>query len=184
MVEGLPASCRPVGVFVDEATESILHQVQVAGIQVAQLHGKETPETCQTVRATGVEVWKAISVPRDEATASSIFKQIEPYAQVVDAVLLDAAPPKHTDATVTGGHGTSFDWSVLQTVQAEVAKSFRVPLWIAGGLTPENVASLLGTCQPDGIDISSGVEIGGRKSLNRIEDLRKAVKRHGDRKSS
>jgi phosphoribosylanthranilate isomerase len=79
----------------------------------------------------------------------------------VDTLLLDAYHPK-----AHGGTGKTLDWQSLQT--------FRVdrPWFLSGGLTPANVQTALKHIQPDGIDLSSGVEIApGNKDLNKVKQL-------------
>jgi phosphoribosylanthranilate isomerase len=119
-----------------------------------QLHGEESPQRCAELgRRTGLPLWKALRVrsPAD-------LEQINAYAGVVDAVLLDAWVPHQA-----GGSGKRLPLEWLQ--------GFRpvMPWWLAGGITPANGASILQVLaqqglSPQGLDASSGVEIApGRK---------------------
>lgn len=172
-------SCTAMGVFVDSSETEITQTLTQAGINGAQLHGRESPELCRRLKSLGLTVWKSVSVPlavgADEPTINRLLEHTCPYLTVVDGILLDAAPPKGVASAMTGGHGTSFDWSILPIIFERLRTQSTVPVWVAGGLTPENVSRLLETCSPDGIDVSSGVEVAGRKSTVRIHDMIEAV---------
>ncbi|MFD1676339.1 phosphoribosylanthranilate isomerase [Alicyclobacillus fodiniaquatilis] len=163
-------ACRSVGVFVDTPIDVIERTIEQSGIEVVQLHGNESVSDCAAVKQLGVDVWKALSVPLANADPTELLRKIEQYQAVCDALLLDAQPPK--DTTVTGGHGVSFDWRMLGVIEPYLNGR---PWWIAGGIHPDNVRKLLSVCRPTGIDISSGVETNGRKDLEKIQQLLKAV---------
>jgi phosphoribosylanthranilate isomerase len=116
-----------------------------------QFHGKETAERIAEVRARyALPVMKAVGV----ATAGDLAA-IERYAGVADRILLDAKPP--LDAAYPGGHGKTFDWSILG------AMPVHQPFLLSGGLTPENVAEAIRAIRGfgvtlAGVDVSSGVE--------------------------
>jgi phosphoribosylanthranilate isomerase len=128
-----------------------------------QLHGKETPERVAAIRAIiGVPVMKAIGV-----AAQSDLAALSGYT--VDRLLLDAKPPR--DATRPGGHGSVFDWTVLEGFSA--AK----PWFLSGGLEPKNVAEALKATHAPGVDVSSGVESApGQKDPARIFAFIEAVR--------
>ncbi|MCL6632866.1 MAG: phosphoribosylanthranilate isomerase [Alicyclobacillus herbarius] len=175
LVRSLPASCTAVGVMVDEDIDRIEAICERAELRHVQLHGRETPEFCRQLKTRGYTVWKALSVPdRVEGDlAVAMANRIRPFLDTVDGILLDAAPPARAQ-TVTGGHGRRFDWQVLPSL-ADLLGSKRPPLWIAGGIRPDNVGECLSLFVPDGLDVSSGVEVGGRKSPERIQALIQAV---------
>ena len=135
---------KTVGVFADAPLSEMADIARQAKLSHIQLHGQETLEQCQQLIAElpGIYLIKAIRV----RTAADLA-QAETYAPYVDALLLDAYHPHQL-----GGTGLTLDWQAL--------RSFRPPCpWmLAGGLTPENVPTALSTLQPDGIDLSSGVE--------------------------
>ncbi|MBX3522548.1 MAG: phosphoribosylanthranilate isomerase [Xanthobacteraceae bacterium] len=111
-----------------------------------QLHGSESPARVTELRARTVKpVMKAIPV----ASAADLAP-LASYEAVADWILFDAKAPK--DATRPGGHGRTFDWSVLANVKRGK------PLMLSGGINPENVASAIETVRPDAVDVSSGVE--------------------------
>ncbi|MBN9453065.1 MAG: phosphoribosylanthranilate isomerase [Bosea sp.] len=122
-----------------------------------QFHGRETPEqTTALRRAVGRPVMKALGIATGED-----LEAVAGYRNAADLILLDAKPPK--DATFPGGHGKTFDWGLL----ASLDPSQRFML--SGGLDPANVAQAIGITKPAGVDVSSGVESApGVKDPDRI----------------
>lgn len=159
-----------VGVFSDAPLDDILTTARAVSLDVIQLHGSESPETCETLQMAGYSVWKAISIPSGATLATDVFQQIELYRRVTDGLLFDTKPVD--GAMVTGGHGKTFDWRFLPQIQKAVGDE---PWFVAGGITPDNVKNLLTYATPHGIDVSSGVETSGRKDTARIAQLLKAV---------
>jgi phosphoribosylanthranilate isomerase len=150
-----------VGVFVDASVDEIVQVAAIARLTAIQLHGKESPQFCQQLRSVlpGLEIIKAFRVRSAETLA-----QTRSYEQHVDALLLDAYHPV-TDPGQFGGTGAIFDWTMLQSFRPDCA-------WLlAGGITPQNVAEAIAV-QPDGIDLSSGVEVSpGDKDLAAVARL-------------
>jgi phosphoribosylanthranilate isomerase len=146
----------------DEALAAIATQVMP---DFFQLHGKETPERAADIRSRfGIPVIKALPVaaPGDLAKASA-------YDGVAEMFLFDAAPA--AEAARPGGHGAAFDWQILN------GKSFTRPWFLAGGLTPENVARAIEVSGANMVDVSSGVESApGVKSESRIAAFVAAAK--------
>lgn len=136
----VPKSVQIVGLFVepdDRKLDEILSNVR---IDMIQLHGHESPDLISGIREmTDRPVMKALSIGTKDDLA-----QIELYAPHCDWLLLDAPG--------TGGGGKAFDWTLLENF-----KSPR-PWMLAGGLTPDNVASAIQKLHPTAMDVSSGVE--------------------------
>lgn len=146
ILAGLPL--RRVGVFVDAPAAEVRRAAAVAGLQVVQLHGGETPDDARAVRAEGGrEVWKAIR-PR---TAADFLAALERYGAAVDGILLDGWSP---DAP--GGTGSRFPWEEVAPLRRRVPRG--VKLIVAGGLDAQNVARAIALLDPDVVDVSSGVE--------------------------
>lgn len=122
-----------------------------------QLHGSESPARVVELRnRLARPMMKAIPV----AEAADL-DAVAAYAGAADRILFDARPPK--DATRPGGHGRTFDWSLL--ARLDHAK----PVMLSGGLDPENVAAAIRIVRPDAVDVSSGVETSpGVKDPRRI----------------
>jgi phosphoribosylanthranilate isomerase len=154
----LPVGTNTVGVFANESIESTISTVKQTGLNTVQLHGTESIEFCQQLRAALpqheiIKAWR-IRSPKD-------LDSILSYAKVVDALLLDAYHPQ-----ILGGTGQTLDWEQLASFQPEI------PWLLAGGLTPANVTTALSQLHPDGIDLSSGVEVSpGNKDLNLVAQL-------------
>lgn len=130
-----------------------------------QLHGKETPQRAAEIRTRfGVPLIKALPV-RDAADLT----RTGDYDETVDMFLFDA--PVAADATRPGGYGTAFDWRMLS------GRDFTRPWFLAGGLTPENVAGAIQVSGAGLVDVSSGVESApGLKSEGRIAEFVAAAK--------
>ncbi|MFQ5746024.1 MAG: phosphoribosylanthranilate isomerase [Gemmatimonadota bacterium] len=135
-----------VGVFVDRDAEKILALAGEIGFRVAQLHGGEPPEVCRRLRASGLEVWKALRPASREALADLADR----YAPDVDALLVEGF-----SASAAGGTGAGFPHEWLHGVPRAPG---RPRLVLAGGLTPEGVAAAVARVRPDVVDVSSGVE--------------------------
>jgi phosphoribosylanthranilate isomerase len=130
-----------------DADDRLIDAIE-AGIapDLHQLHGSETASRVREVRArTKKQVMKALPVANAEDLAP-----LSSYEAVADWILFDAKAPK--DATRPGGHGQTFDWSLLKNIKR--AK----PVMLSGGINPGNVAEAIAQVRPDAVDVSSGVE--------------------------
>lgn len=150
----VPPFVSRVGVFVNPGAGDVTRIAAYVGLDYVQLHGDESPEFC---RSLGCRVIKAFPVAKSED-----LDRAENYR--VDAYLLDTLAPG-----ARGGTGLTFDW--------RLAAGFRAgPLILAGGLTPENVAGAIEAVRPYAVDVSSGVETGGRKDPAKIKEFIRRVK--------
>jgi phosphoribosylanthranilate isomerase len=130
-----------VGVFVNPALDELAAAAQDEALTMIQLHGDEGPAFCQeAARRTGCKVIKALRV-----RSGADIRAAE--ADRTDFHLLDG----HLPGTA-GGTGERFDWELLAGRHSEV------PLILAGGLTPENVAEGVAAARPFAVDVASGVE--------------------------
>jgi phosphoribosylanthranilate isomerase len=143
----LPENVIRVGVFVDEGPAEVLRISREVGLDLAQLHGEETPEAVTALREAGVKVMKALRV---ESAAS--LEALDEYE--ADLFLLDA----HS-ARAQGGTGERFEWGVAKSLKG------RDNILVSGGLDPENVREAVEFFEPFGVDASSSLEDGpGRKN--------------------
>jgi phosphoribosylanthranilate isomerase len=145
----------------------VLAQVPLGLIQ---LQGTETPARCAAVRARfGRPVMKALGVAEAEDLEAA-----KAYEGPADRLLFDAKPPKGSDRP--GGNATSFDWKLLAGGRRPT-----VPWLLAGGLTPDNVATAIRRAAAPGVDVSSGVETGapGTKDPEKIRRFLEAARRAG-----
>ena len=150
----LDPKIKAVGVFVDEDIDQVEKLLKEGLIDIAQLHGKETPEYIRELkRRTGAEVIKAFAV-RNERDI------IEATDSPADLVLLDSPG---------GGTGAAFEWGMLTLVQR--------PFILAGGLNAGNVNEAIEMIDPYGVDVSSGIETDGVKDRNKMEAFMAAVRK-------
>lgn len=90
----------------------------------------------------------------------------------VDALLLDSGRPD-AETKILGGTGKTHDWNVSR----EIVRSVRVPVFLAGGITPENVEEAINVVQPYGIDVCTGVRTNGKLDIGKLERLIAGVRR-------
>jgi phosphoribosylanthranilate isomerase len=154
----LPPFIMRVGVFVNAPEDFVLRAIGGCNLTMLQFHGDEPPEFCTQF---GLMSMKAFRI-RDEKS----LEQIPNYQ--TDAYLLDAF-----SSTTLGGTGEKFNWDL-----AVEAQKFGKPIFLAGGLTPENVADAVKKVQPFGVDVSSGVEISpGKKDNAKLKAFIQAAKK-------
>ena len=154
--ELLPTIAK-VGVFVNPEEDLVQAAIARGGLNILQFHGEESSDFC---RQFGVMSMKAFRV-RD-TTSLAILSAYE-----TDAFLLDSYV-----AGKPGGTGELFNWDL-----AVEAKQFGKPIFLAGGLTPENVAAAVLHVRPFGVDVSSGVEERpGKKDHGKLKEFIAAVK--------
>ncbi|MGJ8559720.1 MAG: phosphoribosylanthranilate isomerase [Litorimonas sp.] len=142
LIVGVRAKTVAVTVDPDDA---LVDGIKTAGFTHIQLHGSETLARTAKIASRGLCVIKAMPV----ATADDVKLATE-YSGAADLLLFDAKPPK--GEIQRGGHGLSFDWSILRT--APTPKNFI----LAGGLTPDNVLEAATLTRASIMDVSSGVE--------------------------
>ncbi len=157
-----------VGVFVNEESAEVNRIVEYCRLDFVQLSGDETPAYCSQMKNP---IIKAIHISPNE-TGETINKKIKEYRDYLKyhnpVFLLDT----HSDSTY-GGTGQIFNWNLISGLPAEY------PIFIAGGLTPVNVGGLVKKYRPWGVDVSSGVETGGKKNILKIKTFIEAVKKAG-----
>ncbi len=159
IVGDLPPFVLPVGVFVNEAPWRVQHIMNDCGLALAQIHGDESPDYCESL---GCSVIRGIRL-RDRHTLVALA-EYKGRARVRGFVL-DA----FSDVAY-GGTGHTANWALA----AEAAQSFSCLL--AGGLTPENVREAIQTVRPYGVDVGSGVEvIPGKKDPVKVKAFIQAV---------
>jgi phosphoribosylanthranilate isomerase len=148
-----------VGVFAGNEPEEINEIVNECGIDLIQLSGGEPWSACMVANR---QVIKAVHVAPDD-DAADVLGRIETGSAM--AVMLD----KRSSAGF-GGLGETLDWDVAAQIAAAM------PVWLAGGLTPRNVADAVRTVRPWAVDVSSGVETEGAKDIAKIEAFVAAVR--------
>ena len=149
----LDPSIRAVGVFVNELPQIVAGYLEDGIIDIAQLHGQEDETYLRRLRfLTGEPVIQAFSVE----SAADLEKAEQSSA---DLILLDHG---------SGGTGGKFAWELLESVRRHYL--------LAGGITPDNVEEAVQRHHPFGIDVSSGVETGGKKDAGKIMEIVRRIR--------
>jgi phosphoribosylanthranilate isomerase len=150
-----------VGVFVDESIENVSRIVDEAGLDGIQLHGEETAEFCRRLKELCPQMFLI------KAVTAKGHAGVESAGYPADAIMIDAF-----DEKLRGGTGRVADWSIARDVARTVPR-----LFLAGGLSPENVADAIAAVDPFGVDVCSAVEAApGRKSAQRMSQFVDAVR--------
>jgi phosphoribosylanthranilate isomerase len=153
----LPPFVLRVGVFVNPPEELVTRALGECGLSLLQFHGDEPSDFCTQF---GLMSIKALRV-RDAHS----LKQLDNYG--TDAFLLDAY-----SKSGLGGTGEIFNWDL-----ALEAQKFGKPIFLAGGLTPANVAEAVKKVRPFAVDVSSGVESApGKKDAAKVKAFIQAVR--------
>jgi phosphoribosylanthranilate isomerase len=144
-----------VGVFRDDAPRRVVEVVYAAGLQAAQLHGRESPDDVKWVRERVPMVIKAFPAGDVRVSRAADFG--------ADVIMLDAPNP---------GSGQVFDWELV----GDLPEGQR--LLVAGGLDADNVASAVARMKPWGVDVVSGVEASpGLKDPMKVKAFVEAARR-------
>lgn len=158
MAEKLKARLSPriqaAGVFLNEELEIMAELANQNIIHMIQLHGQETEQTIKTLRSlTSAPIIQAFTMQ----TSDDINRA---EASSADLILLDSG----------SGTGTVFNWSLIR-------RRIKRPFFLAGGLNPENVSEAIRTLSPYGVDVSSGIEINGKKDRHKMEAFTASVRK-------
>src|SRR5688572_11110679 len=157
---------EPVGVFVNAAASAVCDVCREMPLNTIQLHGEKRPDWAELVIGLGdpnLAIIRAHSFGKRgiEAISDDLF---DASGDAADAVLVDASV-----TGMYGGTGQTIDWTRLAGFEKSVG---RVPLILAGGLTPENVAEAIRIVRPHAVDVASGVESSpGKKDPIKMRDF-------------
>ena len=153
----LSPEIQTVGVFVNEAPETVARLLNEDLLDIAQLHGQEDAAYIARLRSlTPKPLWQAFRV-EDAASLAAAARS------TADMVLLDSG---------AGGTGTVFNWKLLQ--------GFPRPYILAGGLDADNAADAVSRLHPDVVDVSSGIETAGRKDPAKMAAFVAAVRKQDE----
>lgn len=158
----LPPSVALVGVFVDPGIDDVMRTAENVGITAAQVCGLRNDQDWSLLPRT-IKIIRALTITTNTSTLNT--------ARIVgvDDYLADNGITGHP-----GGTGRAYDWSLANQI-----KPFG-RVWLAGGLTPQNVSEAIAMVRPHAVDVSSGVEMApGIKSLELIRLFIEAV-HHAD----
>lgn len=153
----LKPGIQAVGVFVDEAAETVADFLNKGIIDIAQLHGCEDGAYIGKLR-------RLADKPIIKAFRIETAQDAEDAGQSsADYILLDSG----------AGTGTVFDWRLIRNVKR--------PYFLAGGLWPDNVEDAVRQLHPYAVDVSSGIEEGGLKAKRKMAAFAAAVRKGGQR---
>jgi len=144
IVKSVMPEVQTVGVFVNEEVDKVISLVRRYSLDFVQLHGNESPASCQAIREKGIKVLKAFGIHNDfDWTA------LEPYIDSCDYFLFDTSTKDY------GGSGVKFDWNTL------IGYKLPNPFVLSGGIGPEDADIIKSIKHPQlsGIDINSRFEI-------------------------
>lgn len=165
------ALCVPPGVSVVLLTTTtdpgwLTAQIEIAHAGVVQLvEDRLKPQDLETLRKNlpGIKVMQVLHVE-----GASALDDVRAHSEAADALLLDSGSPTAPTPTL-GGTGRTHDWSI----SSEIVRRSDKPVWLAGGLTPDNVTRAIAQVRPFGVDICSGIRVDGalnRALLQRLVD--------------
>lgn len=144
-----------VGVFMNQPLDDVIDIVNKTGIKLVQLHGQESVEYCSLMP---VPVIKSIAVELGD-TVDTLVEKLQPYEGVASYYLFDTSKDGQS-----GGTGATFEWAILQDLYTET------PWFVAGGIGPENVSTVIKKVHPFGVDANSKLESEpGKKQLEKFE---------------
>lgn len=156
----LPPDIQKVGVFVNEGYDGIMRKVDRCALTAVQLHGRESPELVDALRANHILVIKALF-----AESEPMFS--EAYKYHASAFLVECGK-----GVLPGGTALAWDWQQARSV------SQKHPVILAGGLSPDNVSQAIAAGLPAAVDVSSGVEKApGVKYLSKVKAFGEMVSR-------
>ena len=149
---------KPVGVFVDQNIYDLKKIISSLSLKYIQLHGNEDQFYIDEIKKQfDIKIIKKISINNSE-DLSKINKFIN-----IDYLLFDYKPDNNE---LPGGNSKSFDWNLLK------GQKIKLPWFISGGINETNIKNIQNLLNPNGIDLSSGVEVSqGIKSDTKINNL-------------
>ncbi|MBU4054692.1 MAG: phosphoribosylanthranilate isomerase [Proteobacteria bacterium] len=158
IIARLPFPLATIGVFVNETLADILEKVNHCGLSGVQLHGNEPPDLVLQLLEHKITVIKALFAQNTPG-----FDQANTYRP--SAFLVECGK-----GILPGGNAMTWNWADAGRVPRTL------PLVLAGGLSPDNVADAVNQSHPDGVDVSSGVEIHpGIKDHDKIKRFMESV---------
>lgn len=152
---------KKVGVFVNHSRERVADLVNQYDLDMAQLHGQESPEFCQQLRRIGIPTIKVFSVG-----GSFDFEECAAYEPFCTHFLFD------TKGKLPGGNGTTFNWEILAQY------SGKTPFFLSGGIGPESVEKIRGFSHPSlyALDVNSRFETApGKKDIQLLQSFQASL---------
>lgn len=158
----IPKNIQKVGVFVDEAFDSLLEKYRINKLDLVQLHGSELPDYCDKLKKMGILVIKAFKICDDFD-----FENIKSYDSCCDYFLFDTA------GKTVGGTGIKFNWDLINRYTGSK------PFFLSGGIGSADYQLISNTSHPNlfGVDVNSGFETEpAMKDISKLSTFIKEVR--------
>lgn len=162
IIEDLPKGLLKVGLFLNQDFDTVKAIAERCRLDLLQLHGDEEPDYCSRL-GKDFKIIKSFKVDPSLALRAGLsgINGVDNYKDSLDYYLFDTYVKD-----MPGGTGTSFDWDILRD------RTFKKPIFLAGGLTPKNVAEAIGKVAPYAVDVASGVEKSpGKKDYGLLKEF-------------
>ncbi|HIE32341.1 MAG TPA: phosphoribosylanthranilate isomerase [Methanosarcinales archaeon] len=160
LIEQVPVLVDSVLVIMPKDLDSAMTLITETAPTCVQIHN-DLPNNELAIIAKTVKLIKTIVIPKDASSeiVDPVVSRIRELTGIADAILLDTGT-----SSGSGGTGTVHNWQI----SAEIVRRCKVPVILAGGLTPDNVADAIWHVRPYAVDTASGVETGGARDSERV----------------
>ena len=159
IIKKIPGKALKIGVFVNAKETTIRNTAKKCGLDMLQLHGRESPQFCRKLK--GYKIIKAFRI-KDRISLKNILKY-NTFAYLFDTFVNFKA----------GGTGRSFNWRLIRHIDG-----IKQPVFLSGGLTESNVKKAITIVRPEWVDVSSSLELAlGKKDHKKVRKFIKAVKK-------
>lgn len=163
----VPTEVMPFLLTSETTAPQIVAQARDCAVRVFQFVDHILVDTLRTLRTELPDIGFVQVIHVQDESAQAQVQAIEPY---VDMILLDSGRP---DAGELGGTGRTHNWQISADIVATCSK----PVWLAGGLNPDNVEAAIRQVRPYGVDLCSGVRTNDRLDAEKLEKFTASVKR-------
>ncbi|MHC1567062.1 MAG: phosphoribosylanthranilate isomerase [Candidatus Syntropharchaeia archaeon] len=158
LISKVPIFVTSVAVIMPKSSEEAITIIEETRPSAVQIHNRVPVSFLKEIKEeTGIAIIKTIGIDSE-----SPWKEIREAERIVDGILLDTIVSHRA-----GGTGITHNWEI----SAEIVKRSKIPVILAGGITPENVRRAILRVRPFAVDVASGVETGGRKDDLKVKKL-------------
>ena len=157
LIDLVPVFTKSVAVIAPDSVDDALRLAKITNADILQVHGSLSPDDMAKLRSRVHQNHRKLV-----AAVAAGSKDFPGFAHSADALLIDTM----VDGKL-GGTGAVHDWNR----SAEIVRTLNIPVILAGGLNPGNVAEAVMKVRPYAVDVSSGTETGGKKDLDKIRSF-------------